>query len=157
MKSLKQLLMDDSYFLMESLFNIDNYYPYKKDGNAIWTFMDKFGNKHLIRAMYQASKLFGHEDGYYEIKFGMYFNGKLIYDDLPENDEKVLNTHIRIALKEILEKFNDVVEWRIPPVENDVRRYRLFRRAINSLVDNSMWSMETNPKDHKNVIWLKRK
>ena len=157
MKKLKNILLDESYRLMELMIDINNIYLYKKEGSAVWTFVDRYERKHLIRAIYEPVRLFGHEDGYYEIKFGVYIGNKLNYNEPTEHDERVFNTHVHIALKEIIEKLDEVNEWRLPPVQNDARRHRLFRIALNKYIDKSIWEITTNPKDDLNVIWLKRK
>lgn len=143
---------------MESMVDIDNIYPYEFGGKYIFYFVDRYNNKHGIRAMFQPIHKFGHEEGYYEIKFGVIVDDKKwIYDEPTEHDERVFNTHVHIALKEIIEKLDEIDEWRLPPVQNDIRRYRLFRIALNKYIDKSKWNIINNPKDSENVIWLKRK
>jgi hypothetical protein len=158
MKKLKDILLDESYRLMEEMVDINNIYPYESGGKYIFHFIDRYNNKHGIRALFQPIRKFGHEEGYYEIKFGVIIDDKKwIYDEPTEHDEKVFNTHVHISLKEIIEKLDEVNEWRLPPVQNDIRRYRLFRIALNKYIDKSKWNIINNPKDSENVIWLKSK
>lgn len=150
--------VQDSYMLMELMIDKDNYYPYQLLHNAksIWAFRTKNNYKYGIRSLFEPVNKYI-DGGHYEIKFGIILdNGKWSYDRPMVNDEKVFNTILKIAFDEIISKFDFIDAYRIPSVDNDPARHRLYKIAITKYLPSD-WELYTEPKDSDTTIWIRRK
>ena len=155
-KSMHEIIVDEMYMFMNETMNKENYYKYElvhPYTATYWRFKSRSDTEHRIRMFPKVDKVT--HKRYYEIKFGMYDSklDAIIFDEPPENDDKVFNTHVKIAVDEIIKKHTEINEYRLPVVDEDLRRVRLYRIAINMYLDKNEWSVSI---DNKNTLILKR-
>jgi hypothetical protein len=151
----EQLDIQTYYYLVEVL-DLTNIYPFQSTDKFSAEFIDNNKIKHFIRIAFQPLN-----EPRFDLKFGFYDeNGKpsfkrpnLHYDLNP--DEKIFNTHIHILINKFLEedKFFEKIKDKsnklyLPAI--DVSRYRLFRLALNKLLDKKKYKFYDDK--HKNTI-----
>jgi hypothetical protein len=153
----EQSVINDMCLFMEQNINKEDYYIYESVppfGDSYWKFISVHGIDNRIRLLKYIDKKTKKE--YFEIKFGMFDSdtNTIIFNEPPENDHKVFNTHVKIAMDEIVSKHPEINEYRLPIVDEDPRRARLYKMAINKYLNKKEWSIDI---DNKNTIYLKRK
>jgi hypothetical protein len=153
-------VLNEMALYMELHINKDNSYEYQSVHpyrNTYWKFVDRYNIAHGIRLMVNAMPKFGIKK-FGEIKIGLIDNdGDLVFE-MPEHyDEKSFNTHIKITLDEIILKHEELNYYRLPPIDEDPRRSRLYNIAIKKYLPN-VWEVFDNDEESvKNTIWIKRK
>jgi hypothetical protein len=152
---LEKILLE-SYTLIGENIDIDNTYDYKKEGSSIWSFIDKNNIKHYTKVNYNP----GVKDKQITIKFfWVEEDNKPRYDKPPYTDEKVFNTHLKIFITEILPLMKSYEDHfgidYITLDPTDEIRYRLYRIALNSILNKSEYEMKEDEK--KNLLFIKRK
>ena len=155
MKKLKDIVLEEMYLYMENTMDKENNYPYETVlpySNTYWKFIDRYKIIHGIRLLLGRDKI-GAKD-VYEIKFGIIKDGVIDFEKPQHYDDKVFNTHIKIAMDEIIKKHEEVDMYKLHPVDNDPRRSRLYKMAINKYLDAKEWDASVAD---DNSIWLKRK
>ena len=156
LSSILERILLESYTLIGENIDLDSVYDYQKQGSSIWSFNDKHDIKHYTKVNYNP----GVEDKQITVKFfWIGKDDKPKYDKPPYTDEKVFNTHLKIFVDEILpllksyENHFGIDYITLDPT--DKIRYRLYRIALNSIIDKSKYSIEED--DKKNLIYIKRK
>lgn len=156
LEKFEKSLLNDMYLFMKENINKESYYEYEPVPpyhDSYWKFTSMHGVDNRIRMVKYVDKKINKP--YFEIKFGMYDPDAdvISFDEPLENDHKVFNTHVKIAVDEIIKKHPEINEYRLPIVDEDSRRARLYRMAINKYLDKKEWSVSV---DNKNMIYLKR-
>lgn len=156
LSSILEKILLESYTLIGENIDLDNVYDYQNQGTSIWFFVDNHDIQHYTKVNYNP----GIEDKQITVKFfWIGKDNKPKYDKPPYTDEKVFNTHLKIFVNEILpllksyENHFGIDYITLDPT--DKIRYRLYRIALNSIIDKSKYSIEEN--DKKNLIYIKRK
>jgi hypothetical protein len=122
-------------------------------------FIDDNHITHFTRIVHQPLKIPRND-----VKIGFYDErGKPCYDrpNLHYNlhpDEKIFNTHLYILLKQFLETDDFFGKTKttllyLPAI--DYHRYRLFRMALNKLLDKSKYRL-FDDKNHKNTLIIEK-
>lgn len=152
---LEKILLE-SYVLIGENISLSNAYDYTKNGNSIRSFVDKNGIQHYTKVNYNPNV----DNKEITVKFfWMDENQNPKYSKPPYTDEKVFNTHLKIFKDEILPLMKSYEDHfgidyiALDPV--DKPRYRLYRIALNSILDKSKFSIEEDEK--KNIIYIRRK
>ena len=156
LSSILEKILLESYTLIGENIDLDSVYDYQKQGSSIWSFNDKHDIKHYTKVNYNP----GVKDKQITVKFfWIGKDDKPKYDKPPYTDEKVFNTHLKIFVDEILSLLKSYENhFRIDYITLDPIdkiRYRLYRIALNSIIDKSKYSIEED--DKKNLIYIKRK
>jgi hypothetical protein len=153
-------VLSEMYLYMELHINKDNSYEYQsvppyKD--TYWKFIDRYGTSNGIRLLIETNRYGIKKFG--EIKFGEIDSTGDISFDIPLHyDEKTFNTHVKITLTEIILKHKELDYYRLPPIDEDPRRSRLYSMAITKYLNPNEWEVFNNEKETiKNTIWIKRK
>jgi len=152
-----KIILNEMYLFMLEMINKENHYPYEKVRNYdvnYWRFISRYKTEHRIRLL--INKDIKTKSTVHEIKFGIYDaeTNTIDYNQPGENDEKVFNTHVKIAVDEIIGRHAEIGEYRLPVIDEDPRRARLYRIALNKYIDKKDWDISI---DKKNTIHLKRK
>ena len=156
LSSILEKILLESYTLIGENIDLDSVYDYQKQGSSIWSFNDKHDIKHYTKVNYNP----GVKDKQITVKFfWIGKDDKPKYDKPPYTDEKVFNTHLKIFVDEILSLLKSYethfgIDY-ITLDPTDKIRYRLYRIALNSIIDKSKYSIEED--DKKNLIYIKRK
>lgn len=156
LSSILERILLESYTLIGENIDLDSVYDYQKQGSSIWSFNDKHDIRHYTKVNYNP----GVEDKQITVKFfWIGKDDKPKYDKPPYTDEKVFNTHLKIFVDEILSLLKSYenhfgIDY-ITLDPTDKIRYRLYRIALNSIIDKSKYSIEED--DKKNLIYIKRK
>lgn len=144
---------------LAEVIDINNTYPIKVNKGFFAEFEDDNNVTHFTRITYQPLKIPRND-----VKIGFYDeNGKPSYDrpNLHYNlhpDEKIFNTHLHILLEQFLDKEDffkktNATELYLPAI--DYHRYRLFRMALNKLLDKSKYELFDDTK-HPNTTIIKK-
>ena len=153
-------VLSEMYLYMELHINKDKSYEYQPIPpytNTYWKFVDKYGTINGTRLLVETNryglKMFG------EIKFGeIDSDGDLSFEIPLHYDEKTFNTHIKIVYEEIIQKHTELDYYRLPPIDEDLRRARLYSIAITKYLDKNKWEIFNNTKETiRNTIWIRRK
>ena len=159
MPDLWNKVLSEMYLYMELHINKDNSYeyhfvhPYK---DSYWQFVDRYKATHGIRLLINVNR-FGVEK-FGEIKLGLIDDvGDLVFEVPQHYDEKSFNTHVKIAVEEIIAKHTELDYYRMPPIDEDPRRARLYKIAISKYLKDTWEVFENNKENVKNTIWIKRK
>ena len=160
MEDLWNEVLNEMYLYMELHINKDNSYEYDSVPpyrNTYWKFTDRHGTENGIRLLIELNR-YGMEK-FGEIKFGeVDLTGDLSFDVPLHYDEKTFNTYVKITLNEIIFKHKELNYYRLPPIDEDPRRARLYSIAIKKYLNPDEWEIFDNDKEIiKNTIWIKRK
>lgn len=162
---LTSLSLDESidlqtYYYLSEIIDIDNIYPFDNTPRFTATFKDDNDIQHFIKINKRLSSL---DDNIYEVKFGFIGKDKKPSYDRPNiyynvnPDEKIFNTYLYILLKTFIEKLNffgisKVNKLYLPA--SDYARYRLYRLALNKLLDKSKYDLVDG---NKNELIIQKK
>lgn len=134
--------------LNELILDIDNTYPIDKENSSknIKAFYDDLNRLNLIKAK--------ENNGSIEIKFYWLknVNGTLIpsYDDPPNTSAKTFNTYLKIFLEYFINMGDSFVL-----LPTDTIKQRLYRIALNKLLDKNMWKI-VDRQDKLELIIIKK-
>lgn len=151
----EQLDIQTYYYLVEAL-DMTNIYPFQASNKFSAEFIDDNKVKHFIRIAFQPLT-----EPRFDLKFGFFdehnkpsFKRPNLHYNL-NPDEKIFNTHIHILINKFLEedKFFESIKEKtnklyLPAI--DVSRYRLFRLALNKLLNKKKYRFYDD--SHKNTI-----
>ena len=156
--SLPEQLDIQTYYYLAEVMDLTDVYPFNVSDKFYAEFTDNNKITHFTRILYQPLKT-----PRYDFKFGFFDeNGKASYDrpNLHYNlgpDEKIFNTHLHLLIKKFLEEdrfFEKIPESHLKRLylpAMDYSRYRLFRMALNKLLDKTKYKFYDDP-EHKNTL-----
>lgn len=149
---LTSLSLDESidlqtYYYLVEIINVDDIYQFDKTPRFTATFKDDNDIQHFIKINKRLSSL---DSDIYEVKFGFIGKDKKPSYDRPNiyynvnPDEKIFNTYLHILLKTFIEQLDffgvaKVDRLYLPAL--DYARYRLYRLALNKLLDKSKYDL----------------
>ncbi len=148
-------ILYESYLVIAENINLNNSYDYSMVGTkgSWFTFTDKNSIRHDIKLNYNPLKVPTLTVKFYWVDE----DNKPMYSKPPHTDEKVFNTHLKVFVDELLPKFDqinkqlNVNELKLDP--NEKIRYRLYRIALNQVLDTNKYELI---EDVKNLLLLIR-
>lgn len=160
MEDLWNKVLSEMYLYMELHINKDNSYeyhavhPYEE---TYWQFTDRYSEKNGVRLIVKLQSFGVNKFG--EIKIGRIDKeGDISYDVPVQYDEKTFNTHVKIIYEEIILKHTELDYYRLPSIDEDPRRARLYGMAITKYLDKNEWEIFNNDEETvKNTTWIRRK
>lgn len=147
-------LINETYVAIAENINLNHTYAYKNLGKTIWEFQDKKNITHQIKINYNPS-----DKDSLNVKFYWIKDGKPNYNKPPYTDEMVFNTHIKIFINEILPITKPMLDHfkleKLTLDPTDSSRYRLYRIALNQVLDKSKYDLIED--SSKNLLYIKIK
>ena len=148
-------LLNESYVLIAENVNLDHVYDYKSKGKNWWEFKGGRDIQHEIRLVYSPDL----DNKELSVKFYWIKDNKPNYEKPPYTDERVFNTHIKILIEEILPKLSEYFRTfnidKLTLDPTDSSRYRLYRIALNQVLDKSKYELVENSSN--NLLYIKIK
>lgn len=147
-------ILHSTYVLIGENIDLDNTYNYELVAPSVWEFQDREKYYNNIKVNYNPGSI----DKEITVKF--YWVGedsKPKYDVPLHTDEKIFNTYLKIFINEILPKLDEyfnhfnIDKITLDPV--DITRYRLFRIALNKILDKEIYELIEEPT--RNLLFIK--
>jgi hypothetical protein len=161
---LDEQLDTETYVYLAEAMDLGNVYPYSNIAKFEAVFTDANGVTHFSRIVYQPMKVpkFDAKFGFFDEKDKPCYDRPNVHYNLGP-DEKIFNTHLKILIEEFLgnqsffEKAKQTAAGgKLYLPATDYPRYRLYRMALNKLLDKSKYELVDDPA-HKNGLILMEK
>ena len=149
-----QLLLETYVIIAENI-DLSHVYEYNLKTKNWWEFKDIKGIEHEIRLNFNA----GVDNKELTVKFYWVKDNKPSYTKPPYTDERVFNTHMKVFIEEILPKLPELLnhfkldKLTLDPLDSS--RYRLYRIALNQVLDKSKYELIEDEKNQLLYIKLK--
>jgi hypothetical protein len=153
--NLLEQMLESAYVSIGENINLEHIYQYELKGVNRWGFTDKRNIEHEIRLTYNP----GLKDIELSVKFYWFDGDKPSYNKPPYTDEMVFNTYIKIFINEILYQLPSLFKnfhinkLTLDPI--DYSRYRLYKLALNNILDKFKYDLVEDQENKLLYIVLK--